>query len=326
MFLVTGGAGFIGSNLVAALSDRGAEVVVCDRLGQDERWRNIAKHEIADIIAPDDLQDWLKQAPKIEAVFHLGANSATTERDVDSIVATNIRPTFALWQWCTDTKTRLIYASSAATYGDGARGFVDDESREYLAKLRPLNAYGWSKLVFDRRVARQVVEGRTRPPQWAGLKFFNVFGPNEYHKGAMRSVIAQNFVRARDGESIKLFKSEHPDFPDGGQKRDFIYVRDCVDVMLWLLDNPAISGLFNVGTGQARSWLDIANAVFGALGTPPRIEFVPKPPEIARNYQYFTQAEMTKLRKAGYAKPFTSLEDSAADYVRNFLATADPYR
>jgi ADP-L-glycero-D-manno-heptose 6-epimerase len=326
MFLVTGGVGFIGSNLVAALSDRGADVVVCDRFGQDERWRNIAKHEIADVIPPEDLLGWLARAPKLDGVVHLGANSSTTERDVDQIVAFNIRPSLALWQWCTQTKTPLIYASSAATYGDGEHGFVDDESVGFLAKLRPLNAYGWSKLVFDRRVARLVARGAPKPPQWAGLKFFNVYGPNEYHKGLMRSVVAQNFERVRKGESVRLFKSERADYADGGQKRDFIYVRDCVDVILWLLDNPKKSGLFNVGTGTACSWLDLAKAVFKALDLPPRIEFIPKPAEIAHRYQYFTEARMTKLRDAGYAKPFTSLEDGVAHYVRDFLATEDPYR
>ncbi|MBI3675789.1 MAG: ADP-glyceromanno-heptose 6-epimerase [Proteobacteria bacterium] len=326
MFLVTGGVGFIGSNLVAALSDRGAEVAVCDRFGQDERWKNIAKHEIADFVAPDELCAWLKRAPKIDAVIHLGANSSTTEKDVDHIVAANIRPTLALWQWCTQTKTPFVYASSAATYGDGEQGFTDDESRAYLAKLRPLNAYGWSKLVFDRRVARLVSEGAARPPQWAGLKFFNVYGPNEYHKGMMRSVVAQNFARVRDGESIRLFKSERPDFADGGQKRDFIYVRDCVDVILWLLDNPKVSGLFNIGTGLAHSWLDLANAFFGALNLPPRIEFVPKPAEISHRYQYFTEARMTKLRAAGYSKAFTTLEDGVSDYVKRYLSNSDPYR
>ena len=326
MFLVTGGVGFIGSNLVAALSDRGAEVAVCDRFGHDERWRNIAKHEIADFVAPDDLLSWLKRAPKIEAVLHLGANSSTVEKDVDHIVEANIRPTLALWQWCTDTKTPLIYASSAATYGDGAHGFIDDDSRDFLAKLRPLNAYGWSKLIFDRRVARIVSQGGARPPQWVGLKFFNVYGPNEYHKGLMKSVVAQNFTRVRNGENLRLFKSERTGFSDGGQKRDFVYVRDCVDAILWLIDNPRVNGLFNLGTGHARSWLDLAHALFAALGKPPAIEFIPMPPEIGQRYQYFTEARMTKLREAGYSKPFTSLEDGVADYVKRFLSHDDPYR
>ena len=326
MILVTGGAGFIGSNLVAALAARGEEIAVCDRMCGDERWRNLAKHEIADLVAPEAMMAWLARAPRIEAVFHLGANSSTTERDVESIAETNIRPSLALWNWCTETQTRLIYASSAATYGDGSQGFGDDATPEALARLRPLNAYGWSKHVVDRRVARSVARGKPRPPQWAALKFFNVYGPNEYHKGAMKSVIAQNFAPVRAGQPVRLFKSGRPDYADGGQLRDFIYVRDCIDVMLWLFDRPGVSGLYNLGTGKARSWLDLASALFKATGREPAIAFIPMPDEIAAKYQYFTEAPMAKLRSAGYGAAFTTLEDGVADYVTRYLAADDPYR
>lgn len=326
MLLVTGGAGFIGSNLVAALAANGDEVVVCDWMGRDERWRNLAKHEIADLVAPEALKAWLSKVPKLDAVFHMGANSSTTETDIDAIAENNIRGTLALWNWCTETGTRMIYASSAATYGDGSAGFDDNASVEALARLRPLNAYGWSKHMFDRRVARLEREGQRMPPQWVGLKFFNVYGPNEYHKGAMKSVVAQNHARVVAGEPLRLFKSGRADYADGGQMRDFVYVRDCVDVLLWLLEHSEVSGLFNVGTGRARTWLDLARALFAAAGREPRIEYKSMPPEIAPKYQYFTEAKMTKLRTAGYNRSFIALEDGVADYVRNFLATDDPYR
>jgi ADP-L-glycero-D-manno-heptose 6-epimerase len=327
MYLVTGGAGFIGSNLVAALSARGDEVAVCDWMRTDERWRNLAGHELAALIRPDQLRDWLPgHAGKIKAVLHMGAISTTTETDIEALADQNIRATLELLLWCTQTETRLIYASSAATYGDGSAGFDDDSSPAALAKLRPLNAYGWSKHVVDRRIARLSVTGAPRPPQCVGLKFFNVYGPNEYHKGAMKSVVAQNFTRVRAGEPLRLFRSYRPDYADGGQLRDFIYVPDCVDVVLWLIDHPAVSGLFNVGTGKARSWLDLANAVFAALGREPHIEFIGMPPQLIENYQYFTEAKMDRLSAAGYSKGFTELEAGIGDYVRSFLGTSNPYR
>jgi ADP-L-glycero-D-manno-heptose 6-epimerase len=327
MYLVTGGAGFIGSNLVAALADRGDEVVVCDWLRHDERWRNLAKHEIADLIAPPALPDWLRgQAAGLAAVVHLGAISATTETDIDLIAERNIRATLDLLAWCTASGTPFLYASSAATYGDGGAGFDDDDSGEALALLRPLNAYGWSKLVVDRRIARLRARGTPLPPQCVGLKFFNVYGPNEYHKGAMQSVIARNYASVQAGEPLRLFRSYRPDYPDGGQLRDFIYVRDCVDVMLWLLDHPQVSGLFNVGTGKARSWLDLGHALFAAIGREPKIEFIEMPETLQAKYQYHTAASTGRLRAAGYGSAFTELEAGVADYVRNFLAAPDPYR
>jgi ADP-L-glycero-D-manno-heptose 6-epimerase len=256
MYLVTGGAGFIGSNLVAELAARAERVVVCDWLRHDDRWRNLAKHEIADLIAPESLSEWLGQkSRKLRAVLHMGAISATTETDVDLIVRNNIRLSLDLLEWCRQSGTPFIYASSAATYGNGDAGFDDEFSVEALARLRPLNAYGWSKHVVDRRIARQAQDGAGLPPQWVGLKFFNVYGPNEYHKGTMQSVVARNFAAVRSGEPMRLFRSYRQEYPDGGQLRDFIYVKDCVEVILWLLEHPQVCGLFNVGTGKARSWI-----------------------------------------------------------------------
>ena len=326
MYLVTGGAGFIGSHVVAALAARRQDVVVCDWLRSDERWRNLAKHEIADIVTPEDLPDWLRGNPaKVEVVIHMGAISSTTETDVDLITLNNVRTTLRLLQWCTETKTRFIYASSAATYGDGARGFDDVFSCDALALLRPLNAYGWSKHVVDRRIARLAEQEHTLPPQWAGLKFFNVYGPNEYHKDHMQSVIAKNYSLIRAARPLGLYRSHRPDYADGGQLRDFVYVQDCVDVILWLVDHSQVSGLFNLGTGKARTWLDLAHALFDAAGQPRRIEFVDMPEDLRGKYQYFTEARMDRLRSAGYDRPFTSLEEGISKYVRNYLAADDPY-
>ncbi len=328
MIVVTGGAGFIGSNLVAALEARGAgEIVICDRLGDGEKWRNIAKRELADFVAPEALLKYLDtHAGGIEAIFHMGAISATTEIDADLLIDNNFGVSHDLWRWCARHGSRLIYASSAATYGDGAQGFDDDPSPAGLARLRPLNAYGWSKHLFDRRVARIAEEAGPRPAQWAGLKFFNVYGPNEYHKGAMRSVAHQTYERIASGRPARLFRSHNPDYEDGGQLRDFVWVDDCVDVMLWLLDHPGTSGLFNLGTGKARSFADLATAAFRALDREPDIEFVDTPAELRDRYQYFTEAGMSRLRAAGYEAPFTSLEDGVATYLRDYLATGDPYR
>jgi len=328
MIILTGGAGFIGSNLLAALEERGQhEIVVCDRLGEGEKWRNLAKRELAGFVEPDRLSPFLeRRAGEVDTIFHMGAISATTERDADLIVDTNFTFSIMLWDWCVRHDARFIYASSAATYGDGDAGFDDDGSPEALARLRPMNAYGWSKLLFDRRVARVVHEGGRRPRQWAGLRFFNVYGPNEYHKGGMRSVALQVHERVSTGEPAVLFRSHNPKYPDGGQLRDFIWVGDCVDAMMWLYDSPQVNGLYNLGTGKARSFADLAAAVFAAHGKRPDIRYVDTPVEIRDRYQYFTEAKMKRLTGAGYAKPFTRLEDGVALYVKSFLATPDPYR
>ncbi|WP_207456950.1 ADP-glyceromanno-heptose 6-epimerase [Azospirillum sp. SYSU D00513] len=328
MIVVTGGAGFIGSNLVAALAERGVtNVAVADRFRDGEKWQNLAKREVAALVAPEDTLAFLDQhAAEVEVVFHLGAVSATTERDVDKIVANNVALTLDLWRWCAWRGARLIYASSAATYGDGSAGFDDDGTPEGLARLRPLNAYGWSKHLVDRRIARAIAEGDQAPPQWAGLKFFNVYGPNERHKGDMMSVVAKLYPQLAAGEPARLFRSHRDGFEDGGQLRDFIFVEDCVAVMLWLLDHPEVNGLFNVGTGKARSFRDLALATFAALGREPRIEYFDMPEHLQGKYQYFTEAKTERLRAAGFDRPFTELEDGVRRYVRDFLARPDPYR
>jgi len=262
----------------------------------------------------------------IKGVIHMGAISSTTETDVDLIFENNFRLTLDLWKWCTAHHVPFIYASSAATYGDGNHGFVDDGDVDALSKLRPLNPYGWSKNLFDRRVARVTANQEPTPPQWVGLKFFNVYGPNEYHKGSMQSVASKVFRDAAQGKPATLFESHHADYEHGGQLRDFIWINDCVDVVLWMIEHPDVSGLFNCGTGKARSFKDMVTAVYGAMGKTPDINFVPTPVEIRDKYQYFTEADMGRLKAAGYDKTFTSLEDGIGAYVRDYLGTDDIYR
>ena len=324
MIVVTGGAGFIGSNIVAALAASGEAVAVCDRLRQADKWHNLAHVALRELIAPDELLAWLPaHASAVEAVVHMGAISSTTETDVDLIVEVNFRLSQALWRWCALEGKRFIYASSAATYGGGEQGFDDDPRR--LPLLRPLNAYGWSKQLFDRWVASTLAAGDPSPPQWVGLKFFNVYGPNEYHKGSMRSVIAQKYPLAASGRPVTLFRSHRPDVPDGGQKRDFIYVRDCVRVVQWLLAHRDVNGLFNLGTGRARTFAELAGALFSALKRPPHIEYIEAPAEVLAHYQYFTEARMERLREVGYTEPFTTLEEGVAEYVQRYLSQSDPY-
>jgi len=328
MYVVTGGAGFIGSNIVAGLEQLElGPVAVIDRMSDGDKWRNLAKRELAAVERPRNTLNFLdRNAGEVKAVIHMGAISATTERDVDLIVENNFRLSVKLWDWCAEQGVPLIYASSAATYGDGSQGFDDDGAIDGLAKLRPLNPYGWSKHLFDRRVARIVADNGPTPPQWAGLKFFNVYGPNEGHKGRMKSVVAQVYPRAVAGDAAVLFKSHNPDYADGGQLRDFIWVDDCVDMVTWLLETPGVSGLFNCGTGKARSFADLATAVYRALGRDPQIDYVETPEDIRDKYQYFTEASMDRIRAAGYTKPMTELEDGVIKYVCDFLHTDDVYR
>ena len=326
MLLVTGGAGFIGSNVVAALNDAGsADVVVCDVLGHDGKWRNLAKRQLADIVPSGELLDWLK-GRTLEAVIHLGAISETTATDGDLVVETNFRFSLKLLDWCTETSTPFIYASSAATYGDGAQGFADDPSLKALKALRPMNLYGWSKHLFDMAVASRIERGEKLPPQWVGLKFFNVFGPNEYHKGTMMSVLARRFDDIRSGRVVQLFKSHRDGVADGDQRRDFIYVDDVVRVVMWLLATPNVSGLFNVGTGTARSFKDLMLSAYSALGAKPNIQYIDMPEAIRGSYQYFTEAKVDRLRAAGYNGGFTSLEDAVGLYVKGYLHTVDRFR
>jgi ADP-L-glycero-D-manno-heptose 6-epimerase len=326
MLLVTGGAGFIGSNVVAALNDAGrVDVAVCDLLGHGGKWRNLAKRQLADIVPPAQLADWLS-GRRLEAIIHLGAISETTATDGDLVIETNFRLSMRLLDWCTANGTPFIYASSAATYGDGAQGFRDDPSLPALRALRPMNLYGWSKHLFDMAVAERVAKGDKLPPQWAGLKFFNVFGPNEYHKGTMMSVLARRFDDIKAGRPVQLFKSHRKGIADGDQRRDFIYVDDVVRVMMWLLSAPSVSGLFNVGTGKARSFRDMMFSAYAALGAAPNIQYIDMPEAIRGSYQYFTQSEVDRLQRAGYNGGFTALEEAVGIYVRGFLDRADRLR
>ena len=325
MILVTGGAGFIGSNLHAALLRRGHETVVVDHLGSNGKWRNLAKHPPARLIPPADLDAFLESRPPLEMVYHLGAISSTTATNGDEVWQTNVEVSRNLWHWCTVHAVRFIYASSAATYGDGAAGFDDDSSLAALERLRPLNLYGWTKHAFDLRIAHAIALHRPRPPQWVGLKFFNVYGPNEYHKGRMISVVKVKHDEVAAGRPARLFRSTEPGLADGEQRRDFIWTGDVVDTLLWLLDTPTVNGLFNLGTGQARSYLDLAHAVCDAAGQPRNVEFIDMPEQLRGQYQSFTQASMTRLRAAGYPGQFTPLEEGVRRYVQDYLTQPDPY-
>ena len=326
MLLVTGGAGFIGSNIVAALNEAGRnDVVVCDVLGHEGKWRNLAKRQLADIVPPGELSAWM-DGRKLDAVIHMGAISETTATDGDLVIETNFRFSLRLLDWCTLHATPFIYASSAATYGDGARGFADDPSLPALKALRPMNLYGWSKHMFDLAVIERAARAGKLPPQWVGLKFFNVFGPNEYHKGTMMSVLARRFDDIKCGRVVELFKSHRDGIADGDQRRDFIYVDDVVRVVMWLLATPSVTGLFNVGTGRARSFKDLISAAYAALGAAPNIRYIDMPQAIRNSYQYFTQSEVDRLRRAGYNGGFTALEDAVALYVKGYLDRPDRYR
>ncbi len=329
MLVITGGGGFIGSVLAAALNEAGrTDLVIVDHFGSDDKWRNIAKRDFAEILPIDGLFPWLdRNRAAVEAVFHLGANSSTTARDADEIIKVNLNYTIALWRWCAAAGKKLIYASSAATYGDGSAGFDDAGGAAALKRLRPLNLYGWSKHAFDLWALREAAAGRA-PPLWVGLKFFNVFGPNEYHKGDMMSLVAKNWRAIAGGEPIRLFKSHRPDYADGEQRRDFVYVKDCAAVMLWLWRHDPdgdLNGVYNLGTGAARTFLDLMNATGAACGVPPKIEFIDIPPAIRPSYQYFTEAKMSRLRAAGYNAPFTPLEEAVRDCVAHYRAEPDPY-
>jgi ADP-L-glycero-D-manno-heptose 6-epimerase len=329
MLVITGGGGFIGSVLCAGLNEAGrSDLVIVDHFGTGDKWRNIAKREFRDIVPVEGLPAWLERfGGEVEAVFHLGANSSTFANDADDIIATNLSASIALWRWCAAQAKPLIYASSAATYGDGSAGFDDAGGIDALRRLRPLNLYGWSKHAFDLWAMREAAAGQA-PPLWVGLKFFNVFGPNEYHKGEMMSLVVKNYPRIAAGETIRLFKSHRPDYADGEQRRDFVYVKDCAAVMLWAWRHGSganINGIYNLGTGEPRTFLDLMNATAAACGVAAKIEFIDIPPVIRLSYQYVTEAKMSRLRQAGYNAPFTPLEDAVRDCVTQYLAKADPY-
>lgn len=327
MIVITGGAGFIGSNLVAALNEAGRhDIVVCDLLRDQGKWLNLRKRIVQDIVPPDELMAWLGRRHDIEAILHMGANSSTQMTDGDEAMRRNFRFSLNLLDWCAEHRSKLIYASSAATYGDGAEGFEDDLSLDYLRRLRPLNLYGWSKHLFDQVVATRVQEGRALPPVCVGLKFFNVFGPNEYHKGPMMSLVSKYFPRIRAGETIDLFRSYRPDYADGEQLRDFVYVQDIAAAILWLLAGYRGASLFNLGSGRARSFIDLVGAIFDSLGRERKIRFVEMPEAMRPRYQYFTESNPARLQAAGYNRPGTPLEEAVGHFVSTYLDTEDPYR
>lgn len=328
MIVVTGGAGFIGSALVWKLNQRGrSDILVVDRMGTGPKWKNLSKRNIAGILHKDEFLPWLEGEganAHIEAIFHLGASSATTETDVDYLVKNNLNYSIKLWNYCADVRIPFIYASSAATYGDGAYGFDDEET--LVPKLNALNPYGFSKQKFDDIVLRLP----RKPPFWAGLKFFNVYGPQEYHKGGQSSVLCQWIPQVQKTGKIRLFKSYRSGIADGEQLRDFVYVKDVVDVMWHLFKDggrTADSSIYNVGSGKARTFVDLAKAMFKAMpNIEESIEFIDMPEILRSQYQYFTEANLKNLReKAGYRASFTSLEEGVKDYVASYLLAEDKY-
>ncbi len=322
MILVTGGAGFIGSAFVWKLNTLGrTDLLVSDVLDTTDKWKNLVNRRFADYLDHQELLSRVRAGTLptgITAVVHMGACSSTTERDSAYLMENNTHYTQVLAEWALAKHVRFLYASSGATYGDGSQGYSDAD--EVSLRLKPLNMYGYSKQLFDLWALRT---GAVR--SIAGLKFFNVYGPNEYHKGDMRSVVHKAFGQVRETGAVKLFRSYRPDVADGEQVRDFVYVKDAVEVMAWLLEHPAVNGIFNVGTGRARTWNDLARAVFAALGRPPKIEYVEMPETLRDHYQYRTEADLGKLKGAGYGTPFHTLEDGVKDYVQNYLSKDDPY-
>jgi len=318
MIIVTGGAGFIGSCIVRTLNDMGRDdIVIVDHISETDKWKNMSNKKYIEYINRDDFVKRLPEfSGKVDFVIHMGACSATTERDFDFLYRNNFEYTKMLWKFCTDNDASFIYASSAATYGDGSEGFDDKKD---INVLRPLNGYGYSKQLFDQWVNKQLEENAKTPKQHVGFKFFNVYGPNEYYKGTMASVIFHTFNDVMATGKKGLFKSYKEGYEDGGQLRDFVYVKDVCSVIRFMMEHQEVSGLFNLGTGKARSFYDLAVATFSAMGKEPNIEFIEMPETLRPKYQYFTEADMEKLKAAGYDKPFFSLEDGAKDYVQNHL-------
>jgi ADP-L-glycero-D-manno-heptose 6-epimerase len=316
MIVVTGGAGFIGSAIVWKLNQLGkSKIIIADELGTDDKWKNLVSLKYEDFIHKNDFISMIidRELPfEIDSIIHMGANSSTTEKDADHLFSNNYLYTKELATYCLEKDIRFIYASSAATYGDGSLGFNDEENR--LETLRPLNMYGYSKQLFDLWAKKNSAFDKI-----VGLKYFNVYGPNEYHKSDMRSVIHKAFEQINDSGKVKLFKSLNSKYKDGEQLRDFIYIKDAVDMTLYFLDKPNVNGLYNLGTGKARTWNDLVSTIFKSLNKTPNIEYVDLPEHLREKYQYFTEANMGKIKKAGYNAPITSLEDGVTDYVKNYL-------
>lgn len=318
VILLTGAAGFIGSYMLGFLNRKGyGNIIIADDFSEAYKKPNYIAKKFSDIIEREKLFDWLESSgKKVDLVLHLGARTDTTEFDYAVHEKLNVEYSKKIWNYCTAKNIPLIYASSAATYGSGELGYKDDHA--IVDKLHPLNAYGVSKNEFDKWALHQT----TQPPFWAGLKFFNVYGPNEYHKGRMASVIFHAFNQIKSSGKVKLFRSHKPEFKDGGQLRDFIYVEDVAKVCFWLMQKPVASGLYNLGTGNARTFKDLVTAIYTSLGLEPDIVYIDTPEDIRDKYQYFTEADMSKLKKAGYTDDFYSLENGVADYVKNFLETS----
>lgn len=321
MIIVTGAAGFIGSCLVSKLNQKGFDdLIIVDDFSFPEKNKNLeGKNYIQEIERIEFIEWFKKNASKVDFVFHIGARTDTTEFDKEIFDRLNVDYSKALWEICTDSQISMVYASSAATYGLGEFGYKDDHS--LVEKLKPLNPYGDSKNDFDKWVLKQ----DNQPPFWAGLKFFNVYGPNEFHKGRMASVIFHAFQQIAKTGKMKLFKSHNPNYEDGKQERDFVYVKDVVDVCFWLMNNQPASGIYNLGSGKARTFLDLAVNTFHSLNTGVDIDFIPTPEDIRDKYQYFTEADMSKLKDAGYPSKFTTLEDGVKDYVSNYLIGKNYY-
>lgn len=328
MIVITGGAGMIGSMMAWHLNTKlgRQDIIIVDRITHENQWQNLVHRHYAEYLDKDQLFDFLEDNDDVTAVIHMGAISATTERDFNKLVADNMHYSQDLWSWCAEYEVPFFYASSAATYGAGEHGYDDAN----IEGLRPLNGYGYSKHFFDQWVLEQVKQKQPAPPAWAGFKFFNVYGPNEYHKERMASVALHTFNQFSETGTMRLFKGTKPGIADGMQLRDFVYVKDVADVMGFFLEaalkqKPAASAIYNIGTGQARSFKDLATNVMTSMAREPDITYIDMPQDLQGKYQYFTQAEMQKLRQAGYKKPFTSLEEGVKDYVQNYLMQEDAY-
>ena len=326
MIILTGGGGMIGSMIAWHLNTQMNfdDFVIVDDLINEQQENNFNKRKFIEYIAKDDLEKYLNDKKNISAVIHMGAISATTESNFNRLLQSNIRFSQALWHWCAENKVPFIYASSAATYGDGSVGYDDNESE--LDKLSPLNAYGYSKHFFDRWVQLELSKNQPTPPQWCGLKFFNVYGPNEYHKGRMASVVFHSFNQFKETNQIKLFKSEHPSYADGMQVRDFIYVKDAVKIIIFFLNNNNFSGLYNAGTGNAETFKALAEALLiNTKGQPDDIKYIEMPNDLKGKYQYYTQATMNKINSIGFNDNFMNLKEGVTDYLENYLLTSDRY-